>query len=179
MFVRKSSKDSTPLLHRLVVEKHGSHNQSSHGKKGGGGDGGGGSGSPSPIASSEASDKARTTTAKVLVDDMSAAEDAIDGVADRMSSNRDNVTLDRAMNHFTGAKKDFSDAQKLKGTAQTAKIQTGVGKVFAGTDQLSIIDYKRTDDILAGILDDVQATFGDADSAFRDLGVDVDDLFGP
>jgi len=43
MFVRKSSKDSTPLLHRLVVEKHGSHNQSSHGKKGGGGDGGSGS----------------------------------------------------------------------------------------------------------------------------------------
>jgi hypothetical protein len=113
------------------------------------------------------------------VDDMSAAEDSLDRVADRLSSNRDKVTLDRAMNHFTGAKKDFSDAQKLKGTAQTEKIQTGVGKVLAGTDQLAIIDDKRTDDIAAGILDDVQATFGDPDSAFRDLGVDVDDLFGP
>lgn len=46
MFVRKSSKDSTPVLHRLVVEKHGSHNQSSHGKGGGKG-GGGGSGGES------------------------------------------------------------------------------------------------------------------------------------
>jgi hypothetical protein len=40
MFVRKLTDNSTPILHRLVVEKHGSHNQSSHGK---GGKGGGGS----------------------------------------------------------------------------------------------------------------------------------------
>ena len=46
MFVRKSMKDTPLLLHQEVVEKHGSHNQSSHGKgsKGGGGGGGGSEG---------------------------------------------------------------------------------------------------------------------------------------
>ena len=43
MFVRKSTDNSTPILHRLVVEKHGSHNQKSHGKGGGKGGGGGSS----------------------------------------------------------------------------------------------------------------------------------------
>lgn len=42
MFIQKPTKESTLVLHRLVVEKHGSHNQSSHGGKGGGAGGGGG-----------------------------------------------------------------------------------------------------------------------------------------
>lgn len=42
MFVRKSLPETTILLHRETVEKHGSHNQASHGRRGGGGGGGGG-----------------------------------------------------------------------------------------------------------------------------------------
>lgn len=43
MFVRKSSPETTINVHRYTVEKHGSHNQSSHGRRGG--KGGGSSGS--------------------------------------------------------------------------------------------------------------------------------------
>lgn len=44
MFVRKSLPDTPVVLHRYTVEKHGSHNQASHGRKGGRGSSGGGGG---------------------------------------------------------------------------------------------------------------------------------------
>lgn len=43
MFVRKATKEQQILLHRVTLEKHATHDQSSHGRKGGKG-GGGGSG---------------------------------------------------------------------------------------------------------------------------------------
>ena len=47
MFVRKATTDTSVLLHRETIQKHGSHDQKTHGRKGGGGGGGGGSGSSS------------------------------------------------------------------------------------------------------------------------------------
>lgn len=44
MFVRKATKDQQILLHRETLEKHGAHDQSSHGRKGGKGGGGESSG---------------------------------------------------------------------------------------------------------------------------------------
>ena len=44
MFVRKSTTDTNVVLHRETLQKHGSHDQSSHGRKGGKGGGGGGAG---------------------------------------------------------------------------------------------------------------------------------------
>jgi hypothetical protein len=177
MFVRKSTKDSTPILHRLVVEKHGSHNQSSHGRKGGGG--GGGGGSASPEASSEASDKARTTTAKVLVDDMTEAENQLDNMRGDRLSNAETALVDRAITRIGSAKEKFQEAQSLKGKEQTDKMQTGVGNVFSAANQLLMVDDDEVEDIVNNILDDVRATFGDSDSTFTELGLDVDDLFGP
>jgi len=48
MFVRKSLPETEILLHRETVEKHGSHNQASHGRRGGGGSGGASSGDRQP-----------------------------------------------------------------------------------------------------------------------------------
>ena len=42
MFVRKSTTDTNVILHRETLEKHGSHDQKTHGRKGGGGGSGGG-----------------------------------------------------------------------------------------------------------------------------------------
>lgn len=42
MFVPKATKDQQILLHRETLEKHGAHDQSSHGRKSGKGGGGGG-----------------------------------------------------------------------------------------------------------------------------------------
>lgn len=50
MFVRKTTTDTSVLLHRETIQKHGSHDQKTHGRKGGGGgSGGGGGGSGSDI----------------------------------------------------------------------------------------------------------------------------------
>ena len=189
MFVRKSTKDTPIVLHQVVVEKHGSHNQSSHGKKGGGGSGGGGTnpGAGSRLSglmdaartAGAASDKARTTTANVLVDDMTEAENQLDNIRGDNLSNAETVQVDRAITRIAGAKKNFQEAKTLKGKEQTDKMQTGVGNVFSAADQLSKIDDDEVEGVLNNILDDVRATFGDSDSAFEDLGLDVDDLFGP
>jgi len=37
MFVRKATTDTSVLLHRETIQKHGSHDQKTHGRKGGGG----------------------------------------------------------------------------------------------------------------------------------------------
>ena len=188
------------------VLKHGSHNQSSHGRRGRG------SGkdiqdlSPSDqktfadrMSSAKTSDeqrkiieeykpklpgqspqadKDRSGTSKVLVDDMTEAEESLNDLSGRLIGRGDELQVDRAIKNFTNAKKDFNDAVKLKGKEQTKKMQTGVGNVFAGMNQLSLVDDKRAGDILQSISDNLESTLGSADSAFQSLGIDVDDLFG-
>lgn len=178
MFVRKSSKDSTPLLHRFVVVKHGSHNQSSHGRKGGGGGGGGGGSASSPVNSPEA-DKARSIRASLLEDDMTEAENQLDDAEGENLSNAETVQIDRAIDRIAEAKKNFGEAKTLKGKEQIDKMQTGVGNVFSAANQLSTVDDNEIEDILSTMLDDVRATFVDSDNTFTELGLDVDDLFGP
>lgn len=162
-----------------AVAKHGSHNQSSHGRKGGGKGGGGGAASSSPSSTSPQADKDRSGTSRVLTEDMDEAQQALDDLSMRTENKQDALQVDRASKHIAGAKQDFSDARNLTGKKQTAKMQSGVDKVVAAANQLSISDDKRIEDVTAGIISAVQETFGDADSAFRDLGVDVDDFFGP
>jgi hypothetical protein len=49
MFIRKSTSDTSVLLHRETIQKHGSHDQKTHGRGGSGGGSGGGSKKPSRI----------------------------------------------------------------------------------------------------------------------------------
>jgi hypothetical protein len=188
------------------VLKHGSHNQSSHGRRGRG------SGKdiqdlspsdqkeyirrmssaknyeeareiiadfkPKLPGQSPQADKDRSGTSKVLVDDMTQAEESLNDLSGRLISRGDELQVNRAIRNFTNAKKDFNDAIKLKGKEQTKKMQAGVGNVFAGMNQLSLVDDKRAENIAQSISDELQSTFGSADSAFQSLGVDVDDIFG-
>jgi len=171
---------TTEKLVRQAVNKHGSHDQSSHGRRGGGkgGSGGGTKVSPPSKTQSPQADKDRSGTSKVLVDDMTEAEDSLNDLSGRLIGRGDELQVDRAIRNFTNAKKDFNDAIKLKGKEQTKKMQTGVGNVFAGMNQLSLVDDKRAENIAQSISDELQSTFGSADSAFQSLGVDVDDIFG-
>ena len=60
MFVRKATTDTSVLLHRETVQKHGSHDQKTHGRKGGGGSGGSGSSGGGSMAPKIDNDKIRS-----------------------------------------------------------------------------------------------------------------------
>lgn len=172
MFVRKSSKDSNLLLHRLVVEKHGSHNQSSHGRKGGGGGGGGGS------ASSPEADKARSDTSKDLYNDMVKAEEDISDLEMRLDTNPQMDAAKTARQKVESAIPDFFEAQKLKGEAQTKKLQSGVNKIVSAQNALIKTNDSRADNILSRMTASVQSSLGEGSkSVFDALGVDADAIF--
>ena len=170
-----SLKGSVATVVKDAVLKHGSHNQSSHGKKGGGGSGGGG-GSTSSTANSPEADAARTKTAKSLERDMTEAISSLDDASSRESTPVNANQIARSIGHFRDAKADFKAAKGLKGKAQTEKIQSGVDKAAAGLSQLSITEGSVFDDIGQNILDEVTATFGDSKTAMDELGIDLDNL---
>ena len=64
MFVRKATTDTSVLLHRETIQKHGSHDQKTHGRKGGGG-GGGAGGSSSDSASNITDDQMRSVVNQI------------------------------------------------------------------------------------------------------------------
>ena len=70
MFVRKATTDTSVLLHRETIQKHGSHDQKTHGRGGGGG-GSGGSGSAESSSPSSANelDKESKQAIQKIVDD--------------------------------------------------------------------------------------------------------------
>ena len=114
MFVRKSTKDSTPLLHRLVVAKHGSHNQSSHGRgsKGGGGGGGG--------SASSTNDTGRGRDDK-LVDDLANDVEDLKGRLDTFTDNQsdieasvDEVAIGRVSDSLDAATQNMDRAVEMK-----------------------------------------------------------------
>jgi hypothetical protein len=108
---------------------------------------------------------------------MDEAQGALDDLSMRTENKQDALQVARASKHIAGAKQDFSDARNLTGKKQTAKMQSGVDKVVAAANQLSISDDKRIEEVAGNIISAVQETFGSSKGSFDDLGVDTDSIF--
>jgi hypothetical protein len=122
MFVRKSMKDTPLLLHQEVVEKHGSHNQSSHGKGSKGGGGGGGSAS-----SSSASSNSKMSDAKEDLDNnITGAKKVLDNAKNATQANN----ARGAIKGHTEVKAALGDKKKmnrvrLKRNSLAAQVKSG------------------------------------------------------
>jgi hypothetical protein len=123
MFVRKSTKDTPIVLHQVVVQKHGSHNQSSHGKKGGGGSGGGGG---SASSSSTSSNSKMSDAKEDLDNNITGAKKVLDNAKNATQANN----ARGAIKGFTEVKAALGDKKKmdrvrLKRNSLAAQVKSG------------------------------------------------------
>lgn len=180
MFLSKKDNSLNTLVNGVIVAKHGSHDQKTHGRKGGGRSGGG-STSQQSQQYSESSDKARKVIAERIESDLLEIEDGIDVLSSKALGGEDMKSyqsLERANNQIKAARKDFTEAAKLKGKEQQSKMQSGLDKIEGAMGNLSRNDFKGADDLSQALYDSITETFGDPDKTFETLGLDVDNLFG-
>jgi len=168
MFLAKSEKDKDLLLHR--VTKHGSHDQKTHGRKGGKGGSGGGSagGSSAGGAANQDQEKLGNETSDKMYDATLSFVDELDGLRERANTNKQIKTLNEATNTVQQATKDFMDAKKLTGKAKIRKIQSGVNKYESAMNRISglEIDRMNVDQTIQNALDGMP-------ESLRELGVDT------
>ena len=149
MFVRKSLPDTPVVLHRYTVEKHGSHNQASHGRKGGRGSGGGGASSaqtkPNTIMSNEFIEQKGNEASKQMYDATISFKDELEGLSERAQGGKQIKAINSASSLVEQATKDFMSAKKLKGQEKIGKIQSGLNKYENAMDKISGLDIYRMD----------------------------------
>ena len=167
-----------------MITKHlpGKHDQKTHGRKGGkGGSGGGGSTNSQSQQYSESSDKARQVISERLESAVSETEDEIDSLSSKALGYQDMKayrSFERLKNQTAKARQDFKDAAKLKGKKQQAKMQSGLDKLDGVMGNISNSDYDA-DDVAQGLYESLTEIFQDPDKTFENLGLDVDNIFGP
>ncbi len=158
MFVRKSTTDTNVILHRETLEKHGSHDQKTHGRGGKGG-GGGGGGSATPSSPSAEKDKQGDQLADDFLDNTGSMSSQIDDVLDpNRQSPKEYKALRRASEKIEAARDDFSAAKKLTGGKKISKLQSGIKKYESSMEELITAGednvYERLGEALNGELAD-------------------------
>lgn len=152
MFVQKPTKESTLVLHRLVVEKHGSHNQSSHGGKGGGKGGGGGGGSSSaPSGDSKENKQAVGNAVKGYEDAKETFEYEVNNLRGETPS--DSRTIASARKDIDSAMTDFKQAKSLTGEKQKSKLQSASNKFDNGLTKIDKISVRN--DVVQRVMDSI------------------------
>lgn len=121
MFVRKANTDTSVLLHRETLQKHGSHDQKTHGRKGGGG-GGGGDVGQSDVGSSSATPKRNNEAiSSILQGQVANAENKLSNFdASRGGKKYDTLSEDD-QSIWERASTEISAGRKLLGDAKRAK----------------------------------------------------------
>lgn len=160
----------TGAASRLVkgaVVKHGSHDQKTHGRKGGGGGGGGGS-----QVDAKESKQVQETVESAIKGYESAGkefEDALDALDSRAESRQEIDSISRASRNLKLAMKDIKEAKSLKGNEQRAKLQSGADKFDNAVASLSKIDVYRmdTDDFVQSVVDSLPS------DSLRELGIET------
>ena len=133
------------------VIKHGSHNQSSHGRRGGkGGSGGAGSSAeskpkPNTMMSNEFIDKTGNEVSNQMRDASISFSNELQGLEERAQTAKEIKTLNTAMDSVQSATKDFMSAKKLKGQEKIKKLQSGLNKYEGAMDKISGLDIYRMD----------------------------------
>lgn len=132
--------------------KHGSHNQSSHGRRGGGKGGSGGAGGsveskpkPNTIMSNEFIDKTGNEVSNQMRDASISFSNELEGLEERAQTAKEIKTLNTAMDSVQSATKDFMSAKKLKGQEKIGKIQSGINKYESAMDKIQGLDIYRMD----------------------------------
>jgi hypothetical protein len=127
----------------INIEKHGSHNQASHGRRGGRGGGGSSSGGSKPKPNTantvEYSDKLADETIPKLNDNVDSILSDLKEVQGEADSMKEIRSLDTVMNGLNSAKKDWNDAKSLTGQAKLNKLQTGYNKYDISLGKLNKI----------------------------------------
>ena len=130
------------------VLKHGSHNQSSHGRRGGKGGGSGSSGGdtkPNTMMSNEFIDKTGNEVSNQMRDASISFSNELQGLEERAQTAKEIKTLNTAMDSVQSATKDFMSAKKLKGQEKIKKLQSGLNKYEGAMDKISGLDIYRMD----------------------------------
>lgn len=132
----------------INMEKHGSHDQKTHGRKGGKGGGGGGSSTqakPNTIMSNEFIEQKGNEASKQMYDASISFKDELEGLRMRAEGGKEIKALNSASSLVEQATKDFMSAKKLKGQEKIGKIQSGLNKYESAMDKISGLDIYRMD----------------------------------
>lgn len=160
----------TGAASRLVkgaVIKHGSHDQKTHGRKGGGGGGGGGS----QVDAKESKQVQETVESAIkgYEDAEKEFENALEALDSRAESRQEIDSITRAGRNLKIAMKDIKESKSLKGDEQKAKLQSGVDKFENAIASLSKIDVYRmdTEDFVQSVVDSLPT------DTLVELGIDT------
>jgi len=168
MFIRKSLPETTILLHRETIEKHGSHNQASHGRRGGrGGRGGGGESKPNTMMSGEFIETKGNEVSKIMREASIGFTNELEGLRERADTSVQIKALNAARSSVEQATKDFMDAKKLKGQEKIKKLQSGLDKYEGAMDKISGLDIYRMD-----VEQTIQNAYDSIPEAIRELGIE-------
>lgn len=155
----------------INIEKHGSHNQSSHGRKGGRGGGGGSSGSgeskPNTMMSGEFIDKTGNEVSRAMQEASIGFTNELEGLRERADTSVQIKALNAARSSVEQATKDFIDAKKLKGQEKIKKLQSGLNKYEGAMDKISGLDIYRMD-----VEQTIQNAFDGIPDIITDLGIE-------
>ncbi len=135
MFVRKSTNETTVLLHRETLQKHGSHDQKTHGRKGGGGGGSGGGASGDSSQQKAFEEKVKS--------EISQLADRAKSIDDDLSNNpQDDRTRDRAKSAMNGVRQEIENASGGKTTASSREsLRSARTKIKPIMDSLEDQNY--------------------------------------
>ena len=152
------------------VLKHGSHNQSSHGRRGGKGGGSGSSGGdtkPNTMMSNEFIDKTGNEVSNQMRDASIFFTNELEGLRERADNAVQIKALTSARVNVENATKDFMSAKKLKGQEKIKKIQSGLDKYVGAMDKIQDLDIYRTD-----VEQVIQNAYSAIPEAIRELGIE-------
>ena len=152
------------------VLKHGSHNQSSHGRRGGKGGGSGSSGGdtkPNTMMSNEFIDKTGNEVSNQMRDASISFSNELQGLEERAQTAKEIKTLNTAMDSVQSATKDFMSAKKLKGQEKIGKIQSGLNKYEGAMDKIQGLDIYRMD-----VDQVIQNAYDSIPESIRELGIE-------
>ena len=133
------------------VIKHGSHDQKTHGRRGGKGSGSGSTGSgeskpkPNTMMSNEFIDKTGNEVSNQMRDASIDFTNELEGLRERADNAIQIKALNSARVNVENATKDFMSAKKLKGQEKIKKIQSGLDKYEGAMDKIQGLDIYRMD----------------------------------
>lgn len=159
MFLAKKENSVNVLVNGTIVAKHGSHDQKTHGRKGG-------KGTVNP-STGETREKIANEVSNTMHHATNDFMDEIENLEDRAETNRERRTLRSARASLESARTDFMGAKKLKGKAQTEKIQSGLNKYEGAMERISGLDIYRMD-----VEQTIQNAYDKIPDAIREIGVE-------
>jgi len=150
------SKDET-------LQKHGSHDQKTHGRKGGGG---GGCGGGSQVDAKESKQVQQTVESAIKGYENAAKtfESELDYLSDSVDTTKDMNRIESARKMLDSSMKDFKEAKSLTGDKQRKKLQVASDKFDSGLGDIDKIELKN--DAVQRVLDVIPQ------EEMRELGID-------